>query len=61
MAQILRLEDADPRIEYRPERAWTAVNNSGEAWNPDGTYHQASSRDSQFYLLFRGELPHPLF
>ena len=44
MAQI-RLEDTDPRIEYRPERAW----------DTDGTFHQASSRESQFYLLFRGE------
>ncbi len=54
MAQILRLEDTDPQIDYHPESAWTAVNNSGEVWNPDGTYHQASSRDSQFFFAFPG-------
>ena len=54
-SQILHLDDTDPRIDFRPESAWTAVNDSTEAWNPDGTYHQAFSRDSQFYILFRGE------
>jgi hypothetical protein len=55
MNQILRLDDADPRIEFGPGRIWSAVNNSGEAWNPDGTYHQASIPGSEIYLLFRCE------
>ena len=55
MAKILRLDDADQRIEYNPPKAWRSVKDSGEAWNPDGTYHQTSSPGSQIFLLFRGE------
>jgi len=55
MANILRLDDANPRIEYSPESAWTAVKDSREAWNPDGTYHQASIQASQVLFFFRGD------
>jgi hypothetical protein len=40
------------RIDYGRERAWTTIRNFGEAWNPDGTYHQASSQNSEIFLLF---------
>ena len=53
MAEIIRLDDTDPRIEFGPGRIWSAVNNSREAWNPDGTYHQASISGSEMYMLFR--------
>ena len=55
MAKTLLLDDADPRIDYGPRSSWTAVTNSGESWNLDGTYHRASTPFSQFFLTFRGE------
>ena len=50
MVQILRVDDSDPRIQYEPPEAWSTMQDySG------GTYHQASSENSSFFLLFRGE------
>ena len=51
MAQILRVDDSDPRIEYSPPKAWSTM----QDLDNNGTYHQASSEGSSFFLLFRGE------
>jgi hypothetical protein len=58
MPQVLRLDDSDARIQYAPPEAWGAVLNSGEEWNPDGTYHGAKARGAQLFFLFRGGLFH---
>ena len=55
MAQTLRLDDADSQIDYGPRGSWQVVNNSGQPWNLDGTYHRASTLVSSFFLAFRGE------
>ena len=55
MDKTLRLDDMDPRIDYSQRDSWAAVKNSGESWNLDGTYHRASTPNSWFFLVFRGE------
>src|SRR5260221_6448996 len=52
--QTLRVDDADAMIGYGPSNAWQFVANSGESWNSDGTYHVARTRNSEFFIMFRG-------